>query len=440
MRTLRITLALLLFCACSASKPDAAEAAPRHLILISIDTLRSDRLGCYGHERETSPTIDALAASGTLFVDASAPSPWTKPSHASIFTGLYPVRHGADAMRGDLSKDVTTLAERMQKAGFKTQAIVNATWLKMQGLERGFEKLEWVPYEQGDPTPSPVADAAIRAIKKIGDDERAFLFVHFMDVHSDYTSLPAVERRFVGEYVGSFDGSTQQLYRIAEGALQPNDDDVAHLLDLYDAGIRQVDDQLKRLIDALSKAGLREESLIVLTSDHGDEFLEHGGATHGHTQFEEVLRVPLIVTGGGSPTARVERPVSLVDIFSTVERAFDLAPTGGLDGEPLFTDTGRPRLQYGEADVTFPPPAPGLVPPGNRRSVRAGRYKLHVNLRTRQVDLFDLERDPQEQNDISSKLPETSQLLLNRLRLHLKGEAGSTTLSDDEVALLTKAP
>ena len=431
MRRLLIIAAALL-----AVAPLRAETTPQRLIFISIDTLRPDRLGCYGHDRPTSPNIDRLAARGLRFADASAPSPWTKPSHASMFTGLYPARHGADRMQGSLNETVPTLAERMKKQGFQTAAFVNATWLKMQGLERGFDKHDWIAYEQGEPTPSPVSDRTIAWLKQRKDDEKLFLFVHYMDVHSDYTAEPEVERQFVRPYDGEFDGTTQQLYAIAEGKLTPNKRDVAHLLDRYDAGIRQTDQQLGRLLDHLKQRGWLESSWIILTSDHGEEFLEHGSATHGHTQFEEVLQVPLLISGPGVPKKTVSHPVSLVDLVPTLEQAFQLPTAFESDGRPLQqvwqTNNAPLRLQFGEADVTFPPPGPGLVPPGPHRAVRYGDLKLHVDLKRRDVRLYDLSSDPGETNDLAEQRPDTTRLLLRKLQQHIKGSPGSCELTAEE--------
>ena len=273
---------------------DGSPAKPRNLIIVSIDTLRADRLGCYGNERPTSPAIDRIAGEGVVFDDASAPSPWTKPSHASLLTGLYPSRNGAVAMESDMREDVVHLASHLAGRGFQTLAVVNSMFLNQHGLERGFQKLKYVPFVQGNRKSSPVTASAIEMLRKRDRGKPVFALVHYMDVHSDYLSLPKYEKMFVRPYEGFADGTTQQLYRFAAGQFDLEEKDAAHLLDLYDAGIRQVDDELARLFGFLEDDGLLDDTLLVVLSDHGEEFLEHGSVLHGHTQFQEVVRVPLI--------------------------------------------------------------------------------------------------------------------------------------------------
>ena len=182
------TIAILAFLASyGCARPPES---PRNLIVVSIDTLRADHLGCYGYDRATSPSIDAVAAGGVVFDDASATSPWTKPSHASLLTGLYPRRNGATSMESVLAADAVHLASWLGERDFHTAAVVNSQWLTSHGLERGFVDFEAVDYVQGRREGSPVTDAAIRWLEGRDPDRRFFLLVHYMDVHSDYASLP----------------------------------------------------------------------------------------------------------------------------------------------------------------------------------------------------------------------------------------------------------
>ena len=415
-------------CAAGASPP----ASPRNLILVSIDTLRADRLGCYGNPRPTSPAIDRVAGAGVVFDDASAPSPWTKPSHASLLTGLYPSHHGAWSMDAALRGDVTTLASYLRGRGFETLAVVNSLLLRQHGLERGFERLDYVPFVQGRRESSPVTEHAVKALRARDPARRLFAFVHYMDVHSDYAALPKYESRFARPYDGFADGTTQQLYRYALGRFALNERDAAHLLDLYDASIRQVDDQLDRLLRYLDEAGLLADSLLVVLSDHGEEFLEHGGVMHGHTQFQEVVRVPLILRGPGLPGGlKVAAPVSLIDVMPTCLALLGVGIPGALDGVDLGPLWGSPqarpapRLLYFEADVVFPPPSSGVAPLGSRRAVRDGRYKFHYDLEAHRAGLFDLSADPAEKVDLIATHPEKARELSEQLRRFLGRDAGA---------------
>lgn len=420
-------------------------APPRNLIVVSIDTLRADHLGCYGYDRATSPSIDAVAAEGVVFEDASATSPWTKPSHASLLTGLYPRRNGATSMESVLSADAVHLASWLGNHDFQTAAVVNSQWLTSHGLERGFADFEVVDYVQGRREGSPVTDAAIRWLKGRDPDRRFFLLVHYMDVHSDYASLPEYERLFVEPYDGPFTGATQQLYRVAEGRMRADPRDVRHLQNLYDAGVRQVDDRLGELFSYLREQGLLDDSLLVITADHGEEFLEHGGVIHGLTQFQEVIRIPLVFHGPGIPAgARVAEPASLVDLVPTCLALLNVPVPDDLDGVSLQGSWRDPaaeigdRLLYFEADITFPPPGPGPAPPGPHRAVRNARFKLHYRTDTRQSLLFDLENDPGEQHDASARYPELAASLKEQLLTWLEGgtEASTRTLTEEQLERL----
>lgn len=382
---------------------------PRNLIVVSIDTLRADGLGCYGNPRPTSPTIDELAAAGLLFEDASATSPWTKPSHASLLTGLFPSRNGATSMESSLREEVPHLASWLAGHGFETAAVVNSQWLASHGLERGFRHFEAVEYVQGRREGSPVSESAIRWLESRDREKRFLLMVHYMDVHSDYASMPRYEEMFVEAYDGEFTGETRQLYRVAEGALQPDAGDLRHLRNLYDAGVRQVDDQLGELIEYLRGEGLLEDSILVVTSDHGEEFFEHGGVIHGFTQFQEVIRIPLIFHGPGvAAGGRDANPSSLIDVMPTALELLDVPPPVGIDGVSLLgtTSMNDHRLLFYEADVTFPPPGPGPVPAGPHRAVRRGRFKFHLRTDVQGYLLYDLATDPAEQRDVAVDHPE----------------------------------
>jgi arylsulfatase A-like enzyme len=375
-------------------------------VLISIDTLRPDFLGAYDHARATSPALDALARDGVLFETALSTAPWTLPAHGSLLTGLYPSRHGLIGELG-LPYQVKTLAEILATAGFQTAAIVNSHHLSPRyGLDRGFASFRYAVEFPTPVEPSVVGDWAREWIAA-GPREPFFLFVHFYDVHSDYHSLPEVEARFVTPYAGRVDGSTSQLMLHREGRFPLDAADRLHLVQLYEAGVRQMDDGIARLLDDLERAGLREQSLLVVTSDHGEEFLEHGDVLHGRTQYEEMLRVPLVLSGPGLPAGRrVAEPVSLVDVVPTVLAQLRVPAPSGLDGRdlaPLWRGEAAPELHervlLGEADHSRE--APNLT-----ASARHGHLKLVVDRASGQVRLFDLSDDPGESRDASAQHPE----------------------------------
>lgn len=434
-----------------ASSGASGSKLPRHVILISIDTLRADHLGLYGYERFTSPNLDALAGEGAVFEDASATTAWTLPSHASMLTGLFPAEHGVVSSSFALPDDVPTLAALLEQRGFTTAAVVNALWLERDlfGLTREFDNYQSVrDPDYGRRSPSTrVTDQAITWLRDAGD-ARLFLFVHYYDVHADYASLPANERLFVEPYEGPADGTAWQIMRFnfaeehirrCRAAFDPEfcsfgssekprllDEsfepvvfdaaDVRHLESLYDAGVRQMDTEIGRFIAFLRESALLDETLLVITSDHGEEFLDHGRMDHFLTTYQESLRVPLILRGPGVPTGlRIADPVSSVDLVPTVLALVGGGSRGaapdfsGVDLSPLFGGSSVPALDarwiYGEASggLQYDDSLNGVYPIYS--SARKGRYKGVYETEHRSLSLFDLSVDPGEQNDIAAREP-----------------------------------
>jgi len=408
-------LAVVLICialGCSRGERDDL----RGVLLVSIDTLRPDHLGAYGYARPTSPNFDRLAREGVLFEVACSVAPWTLPAHATLLTGLLPHRHGIQTSRKGLPPDIPTLASRLDAAGFRTAAVVNSSYVgRRNGLDRGFHTFQQVP--EPERAPSEVADLGLHWLDAhLHDPAPFFLFLHFYDVHSDYEALPRFERLLVRPYQGPVSGSTGQLLRVTHGEVALGDDDLRHLVDLYDASVRQTDTQLGRVLEWLERHGLADRVLVVVTSDHGEEFLEHGGVLHARTHYHEVLRIPLVMRGPGLPHGRrVTRPVSIADVAPTVLSVADVAPGEG-DGSDLS------RLwRAGASDDADP--GRWLVAEGDhgnghrnaKRSIRNARYKLIQDRITNEVELYDLVNDPEEQDDLSGRLPALRDELLARL-------------------------
>ena len=398
---------------------------PRNLLLISVDTLRPDMLGCYGYPRESSPALDRIAAEGALFEHAFSTAPWTLPAHASLLTGVYPGRHGAIGEHNAIAGDVETLAMRLVGRGFRTAAFVNSFFVSARyGFARGFQEFRYVPE-----TSAPEGDGMVgRALAWLAAEprDRFFLFLHDFQVHSDYRPLPAFERAFTRDYTGPFTGSTAELLAVRGGRLVPTQRDVEHLRDLYVAGIRQLDEEIAVLRGFLERAGLWNRTLLVVTSDHGEEFLEHGGVLHGRTQYDEVLRIPLILHGPGVPAGtRVARPVSIVDVLPTVLALLGEEPPAALDGENLFAGAGAPaaagdRVLFGEADHSN-------REPDVTRSARGARFKLILDRRSGDDALYDLGIDPRERQDVKAAHADEARRLLAELeRFESTRRAGPT--------------
>lgn len=417
-----------------ASACGGGEARP-NVLLISVDTLRPDFLGCYGHERETSPAIDRLAAGGTLFEDVTAASPWTLPSHASMLSGLYPSTHGVKDHENQLEAE--TLATRLADSGYQTMAVVNShnVGTPAYGLTRGFEGLEYVlEMEEREDGHSVITNRGdvitrrgIRYLKERDLERPFFLFLHYYDVHTDFTPDPKWQLEFVDPYDGKLNGTTGQLvgYRNREQPLE--DEDIRWLQQMYEAEIRTLDEHLERLFQYLDATGLAESTLVVLTSDHGEEFFEHQGVLHGRTHYEELVRIPLILRGPGVPAGeRVAAPVHLVDVAPTVYSLAGIHPGGDLDGIDLSLYWRDPeripeyRFLFSEADHNNV--VDGQEVTDIKRMVRLKHDKLHFDTVTEEKELYDLRSDPLEAENLVRAESERADALWERLEAFMRAE------------------
>jgi arylsulfatase A-like enzyme len=441
-------LALLAACA-----EDAAPRAPNAL-LISIDTLRPDFLGCYGYPRETSPTLDALAARGVRFDDVTAAAPWTLPSHATMLTGLYPNHHGVKTHATRLAEGVITLAEELRDRGFETFAVVNThnVGAPQFRLGQGFdERFRYVVETHEDPATGAIRTgndgaeilSAAREFLAGRDPERPFfLFLHFYDVHTDFTAAPEYRERFVGPYDGALDGTTAQLadLRLARATL--DEDDLTFLREMYAAEIRELDDRLGSFFAWLEAERLLAETLVMVTSDHGEEFQEHGSFLHGRTHYQEVARIPLIVAGPGVPAGVVvASPAHGVDVTPTLLAALGVPsrqPRDGIDLAPAWRGEVLPaRTFFAEADHNNV--VGGREVSDVKKMARQGAAKYLLDTHTGATELYDLNQDPRELRDLSFERPGRAAALRAELERFLAGEVAGEPVappSEDELRAL----
>ncbi len=421
MRPRRVSILLAAALGSLACREGPAPGRARNVVLISIDTLRPDHLGCYGNERDTSPAIDRMAAAGVRFADVTAAAPWTLPSHATMFTGLYPSHHGVRSPRTRLPADTITLAEEFRDRGFQTYALVstfNVGGPQFQ-LGQGFDVFRYLLETERDPETRllrtlnngrEVVAAACEVLQQRDGGRPFFLFLHLYDAHTDYTPEPEYRERFVSPYSGRLTGISQQLKQVRYRGEALSAEDVRWLKEMYDAEIRQLDDLLGEFLDWLGQQGLAEETLFVLTSDHGEEFFEHKGTMHGRTQYQELLSIPLILAGPGVPRGRViDTPVHGIDVTPTILGLMGIEsrmPRDGLDLSVLWTGPQDlpPRALLGEADHNSVIDGKAMM--DVKRMVRIGDDKLCLNLHTQAIELYDLATDPTEQRNLASSNPE----------------------------------
>ncbi len=315
-----------------------------------------------------------------------------------MMTSLYPARHGCSLVGGTkLRRRVTTLAEILRNEGYATHAITTILYLTATyGFDQGFERLLALGHRA---SADRVTDEALRWLAR-NRDRRFFLFLHFYDVHSDYSPPQPYRSRFDPDYKGPIDGTVQNLLKY-QGRLTKAD--VRHLEALYDGEIAYVDHALGRLFGALEEMGLIRDTLIVLTSDHGEEFREHGSFGHGFTLYDEQLLVPLIFSWPGRiPSGRrVETPVRLIDVVPTLLQLLGLGGRlvpGRLDGRSLVP------LVKGEGPPWIPSPLAAFSQTelGGRElyALRTDRFKVIYDAGSEAWEFYDLSRDPGEKRNL----------------------------------------
>ena len=395
-----------------------------NILLISLDTTRADHLSVYGYERETSPSLAALAGQGILFETAYAPSATTGPSHASLFTSVWPISHGVTKNGRELDASWTTLAEVLAEEGYETAAVVSSYVLSSRfGYDRGFSSFDddfsqaVVPHGvtlwEGEAVEGKfygrADDTTGRALAWIEDrpepEKPFFLFVHYFDPHDPYL-VP--------------DGYTPPFQAGPKEALKRN-----RVVFMYDATLAYMDQEVGRLLDALDRLGLEDDTLVVVTGDHGEGLMERGHWHHGIHIYEEGVRVPLILRLPDQKSAglRVSSPVSWLDLAPSLLALSGIPPREGFRGESLAEaisgegtlDPERPVWLYrrhysGDDEVK------GGLARGEEWGLRRGRWKLIWGEDENRLELYDLETDPGEKVDLAKERPDQATALKAELR------------------------
>ncbi len=431
---LPVLLGALLLLGCTGADP-----SPPNVLLVVVDTLRADHVGAYGYPRPTSPRLDALADEGVLFRRCAAVANWTLPSHASMLTGLLPPAHGAHRVApgaasveheepaGAIARDAPSLAEALQGAGYRTAGIVaNWWWLgAAYGFDRGFDHYDhrggrppWV-YRRA----RPISDAAIAWLEEgLGGEGRRpfFLLLNYMDPHIPYLPPKRFLERFGAGATGDELEKSWIFFHETQSAVTregrpPAPALLERLVDRYDAEIAFVDAELGRVFDWLRETGQWQDTLVIVTSDHGEAFGENGVAGHGVLLHEAELAVPLIVklpsAASGSIDAAgrvVEQRVQHVDLLPTVLEVARVPDSGGHHGRSLLRELAgevageRDALAVAYERERIARLRPSLA--GERWALYRDDLKLVAHADGRR-ELFDLAADPGETRDLSAERP-----------------------------------
>jgi len=377
----------------------------RNILLVGIDALRADGLSVYGGRSIVSPNIREFSEDSTIFDQARAQSSWTLPSFASIITGQLPSTIGSTLFSGRVSANAVTLGEHLRPYGYATGTVCGNTYLgnRQSGFHQGMDEL-WFRFSA---TPDPTANAAIDFIERNSDRDWC-LFLHFMDPHGPYTPSDEFAELTVNpDYTGSIGNAFHLADQWKDSPVRPPDQDIERARDLYDAEIASVDSAFRRVIDYLESIGQLDKTLIIITADHGEEFYEHDGFEHGHTHYDEMVKVPFIIRGPGFQSGtRVDTCVGNTDIVPTILDFLKVPIPEELPGIPLQNIN-----EYEESNNRF------IFGEGNNRGthrkfVVQWPYKCILDYVTGDFRLYNLETDPGETTDVSSEDPEITTNLM----------------------------
>jgi len=353
-------------------RTSAPRAEGTSVVLISLDTLRADFVGAYGSTRGLTPNLDRLAAEGLLCLDASASSPYTLPSHATMLTGQQPSVHGVtDHGRRLTAARSRSLAEVLAQAGCVTQAFTSGGFLNAEfGMARGFDGFAVVDPLRAD-EPERAADvearhgalvaqvlarqraehgpAALERWLRAHEQERFFLFVHSYSVH-DYVAPPEL---LACAELGCTQPEVPLLAHTLEDATRFTPEMRAHIVHRYEAALRHADRRVGELVALLEELGRGDDTLVVVTSDHGEEFFERGFLQHGGTLHEEILRIPLLFRGPGIAPTVLERPTMLADVAPTILAQLGLPALQHAQGVDLLGPAWPERAVWAEVEDVF---------------------------------------------------------------------------------------
>lgn len=403
--------------------PRQAAANPMNVVLIGIDTLRADHtalLTTPDSGRELTPNLARIAENGVVFSNAISQAPWTLPAFASVMTGEYPHEHGAISFGDFVPRAKKTLAERFREAGYDTAAIVSHIFVTQRhGFGQGFDHFN-AKNQQGEKaiTSHGVTDAALAWLENHGD-EPFFMFLHYFDPHNEYRDHDGIP--YADDYAGWINRTTIDLANLVAQRTMLDDTDVAHLKNLYDEEIVYTDRHIGRVLDHLRERGLLENTAVILFSDHGEEFMEHGSIGHTTTLHDELLNVPLMVSlpeAAYTPGSLAPDTVETRDIYNLL---VEYAGLGADETRPESLILAHVRRTVAaasserEVSAEFTPHAFSTVWLPNVRigsgkrvrlaSLRTNTWKLIYDVDRERHFFYDIQADPDEMDNLAAQSP-----------------------------------
>jgi arylsulfatase A-like enzyme len=367
------------------------------VILVSVDTLRPDHLGCYGYDRDTSPGVDAFAADATVFENCYAQAPTTRPSVAAMLTGLYPHECRIFTNGDNLPYLLKTVPDYLREKGYRTLAVSSNFVLgSNSGFDQGFDvfdnRLEELELVRSVPEriAEKTTDAALRLLEE-NRDALVFLWIHYQDPHGPYTPPAPFDTAFIDPAAAprriAFNSSISGIGGIPSYQQIGANDDFEYYRGRYDGEIRYFDLHFARLLVALKEMGLYDRALIIFTADHGEGMGEHDYYfAHGEYVYNSLIKVPLLVRYGPGSAGRRQDLVGLVDVLPTIMAAAGVEAESGLEGRNLLAPSLEPLAVFSEMLGKY--------------SIIDDGVKLVLHADRQEALLFDLRNDPGEEQNL----------------------------------------
>ncbi len=421
-------------------RPAPERETPRGVVLCVIDTLRRDALPCYGNARIETPAIDRFAEESVLFANARSTSNWTLPAHASLFTSLHVTQHRTNKLESVMSEELTTLAEVFQDHGWATGAFTGGAFLSPRtGVAQGFDVFDHSHREF-----APTVENALAWVKR--QTGPFFLFLHTYEVHSPYDAPDEFRDRYVQPYSGWLPRQIddQALLARSESTRPLSPTDVRYAHQLYEAGVAYMDQVFGEFVEELRTGEMLDETMIVFTSDHGEEFFEHGSFSHRTSLYDEQLAIPLLVRlpGGERAGTRAEHPAQLIDLAPTIMQVVDLPLPFEWSGVSLLSPS-RERRAHLAGSIGRGKEMRYMVCTHPMKWIELPPLSSHAGGNVTPGQIFDLDRDPGERQNLwSADEARRYRALLDILKKrfpHASGSADITkSLSAEEIQILRK--
>ena len=408
--------------------PSELPLIPPDIVLIVLDAARPDHFGCYGYGRDTTPQLDRLAAESVVFSNAFATAAYTACSMPTMISGLSFIDHGVTNRRQVLADSVTTLAESLQQKGYRTSCYsANPNHSVRRGLGQGCDAFEelWRGRSR-EVSEDPYVMSAL-ANERLAEDSGApqFLMLHYIPPHEPYTPRPEFDLFGNDRYDGEVDGTPRTLQRIKRGELAPTEEDLGELIALYDGNLRTADDAVGRVLDTLRSRDRWNQTVVLVTSDHGEAFLEHGEVGHNTTVYDEMLRVPFILClpdGAASDHIDTEQLVSLEDVVPTLVRLAGANVAETVSG----VDLGSPKTVSRQRGI--------VARSAHAPRILAYRTPTWTLVEERDgLEMYDTRTDPAQRDNVYLENFERTLCLRSLLELELSRPEFSAPSSSDDL-------